>query len=571
VFRRLAVQAALSVGAVWFLGRWFSFPWWAAVIAATAFVTYVNCVNFMDGINGISGLHGLLIGAAYAVVGSLADMPWLTFTGMLVAAAFAAFLPWNLIPPGGFLGDVGSYALGGALAVTALGAVFAGAPWLALAAPVSIYLADVMVTLVWRSARREPLFAAHRMYAYQRLAQRFGSHIGATATVGLFTLAASAMGLLTATGRVSAGVGAALVAGLMALYVALPRAVGCRMPPATPVPLTAAGALDPLPPRAEFRPVVWAVVGAGGFVGRAVRSLLEQHGHQVVAVPAPRLELTPRAHDGAAVSRLAATLEARQSLAEAFAGADVVVNAAGLAAPDSAANPELYGANSLLPAVVAWAAADAAVTRVVHISTVAVQGPRRTIDATMNLRPFSPYSRSKALGELSLLAGFTAARPGCGRPDVVIVRATRVQGEGRAETERLARLARSPLLAAVARPGTQPTAVSSVSGLAGFIYAAGATREPIPPVLLQPWEGLSVSDVLFLAGGRRPRLLPAGICRAVVGVGKLAGRVAAELAGPVRRVELAWFGQGQDPAATVLEPPASSTGIVEVLRRSRAC
>ncbi|PIJ55395.1 UDP-phosphate alpha-N-acetyl-D-fucosaminephosphotransferase, partial [Leucobacter sp. OLES1] len=91
--------------------------WWSAILLllyAMLFVSgYINVANFVDGLNGISGLHGVIAGLAFAAAGWMTGLGWLVLAGLVLAAGFAGFLPWNLTKPGAFLGDVGSYLLGG--------------------------------------------------------------------------------------------------------------------------------------------------------------------------------------------------------------------------------------------------------------------------------------------------------------------------------------------------------------------------------------------------------------------------------------------------------------------------
>lgn len=282
-------------------------------------------------------------------------------------------------------------------------------------------------------------------------------------------------------------------------------------------------------------------MGSSGFIGTAVVEHLTKNGVDVHRVKAPRIELDPSLSSGAHVAQTARNIPTAHSLRREFANVDVVINAAGLAAPDAPASPTLFGANALLPAVVAVAASQAGVSRLLHLSSAAVQGDRPVLDASMHLSPFSPYSRAKALGELGLLQ--VASAPSFAS-DLCIVRATSVQGHGRPTTRRLQWLAGSPL-ASVASPGTQPSVVSSVAGLAQFLYELGTTTDEVPHIVVQPWEGLSVLDVLEVAGGRKPFILPRALCRAVVTGGKLAGLIVPRLAGAARRIEVLWFGQKQ--------------------------
>ncbi|KAD3436353.1 NAD-dependent epimerase/dehydratase family protein [Arthrobacter yangruifuii] len=316
------------------------------------------------------------------------------------------------------------------------------------------------------------------------------------------------------------------------------------------------------PEQAPGSSPVWAVLGASGFIGSAICSALAERGVTVRQVSAPRL--SAEGTDAAALIAAAAALDGeRRRLADAFDGADVVVNAAGLATPGATDSPKLRGANALLPALAADAADAAGVRRLVHLSSAAVQGHRPFLDETGHVEPFSAYSRSKALGEQVL-----SARDG-GSCSVATVRATSVQGPGRATTAKLARLAASPL-ASVAGSGSAPSPVSSVHSLVDFVVRVGFHQGPVPAVVLQPWERASVSAVLEAAGGRRPARLPAWFCRTVLRGGYALSSLAGErLHGSLRRVEMMWFGQRQEPGWAESTGNVPEPRVREVLEASR--
>lgn len=300
-------------------------------------------------------------------------------------------------------------------------------------------------------------------------------------------------------------------------------------------------------------PASWAVLGSTGFVGTGVVEALTQTGIKAVRrVRAPRLVLDPQA--GAADVLKAASedvgiQESVEGLVRELDGADIVVNAAGLANPNDHANPGLFGANALLPVVVAEACARAGVQRMLHLSSAAVQGRRPQLDETEQVEPFSAYSASKALGEQALATWERQRANGAAgqerTPGVVILRATSVQGSGRGTSAGLSRIA-SSRLSSVAAPGTQPSVVSSLAGLSEFVLAVGTHPGDLPPILLQPWEGGTVRDVLVLSGdGRDPAVLPAPLARAGVGALYVMGRVLPRARGLARRLEVMWFGQRQ--------------------------
>ena len=308
---------------------------------------------------------------------------------------------------------------------------------------------------------------------------------------------------------------------------------------------------------------VWVVLGSTGFIGRAVCAGLHAAGITVRTVPAPRLQSS--ALDPAGLLAEAAALPAvRAELAAAFTGADVVVNAAGLATPGDTDSPALRGANSLLPVVVADAAAAAGIKRFVHLSSAAVQGHRPFLDETSYVKPFSAYSRSKALGERALAERTPDGRSGgC---STVTIRATSVQGPQRPTTAKLARLASSPL-SSVAGAGTAPSPVSSVDSLVQFILAVGRHAGNVPAVVLQPWERCTVAGVLEAAGGRKPLHLPAWLCRSALWSGYRLSALAGErLHGPLRRLEMMWFGQRQVPGWAEATGNVPEPRVAEVLR-----
>ena len=223
----LLIAVGVAAGLVWYAGA----SWWIAIYAVLFVSGYINVANFMDGLNGISGFHGVIAGLAFAAAGWLAlpTQPWLMVAGLVLAAGFAGFLPWNLTRPGAFLGDVGSYLLGGATAATSLFALMSGVPILATIGPMIIYFGDVGVTLVRRARQGKKWDEPHKEHVYQQLNQMGFSHVAASGITALFTLAASALGLASFfVAPIWWLLLLALGLGVLALYLALPRLLAPR-------------------------------------------------------------------------------------------------------------------------------------------------------------------------------------------------------------------------------------------------------------------------------------------------------------------------------------------------------
>lgn len=272
-----------------------------------------------------------------------------------------------------------------------------------------------------------------------------------------------------------------------------------------------------------------AVVGGSGFVGRRIVRHLSNIA-DVVEVVAPRL--TSEATSVCAIHQEAAGLDF------ALPSADVVVNAAGLATPGGSARSALTGANALLPVTLAQSA-DRHGARLVHLSTAAVQGRAHVLDCEATYAPETPYARSKALGEMALMA--------MGLQRLTIHRATSVHGAGRATTVALARAARHPAVM-VAAPGDDPSPQVHVESVARAI-AAIVMSESAPMVTLQPSEGITTSGIIRILGGREPRLVPRVAARIAVERAYDLSRLGshARLRAQARRLEMLLFGQGQAP------------------------
>lgn len=340
----------------------------------------------------------------------------------------------------------------------------------------------------------------------------------------------------------------------------------------------------------------WIVIGASGFVGSSIVARLATAGVTLDAVEAPRL-LTRTSDPDDLINEARSLDGIIDSLADSFAGYDVVINASGLAAPDQEDLAPLLGANALLPVVIAIAAQRTGVHRVIHLSSAAVLGSARVLSPTEETDPFSAYSFSKALGEEALLkirsfVEETAAQgraPGSEKSEfpaapsyapatvatdhaveICIIRATSVQGRGRRTTQAFAKIASSPL-ASVAGSSSRPTPVSSNYALAEFVHMVAGYQGQLPPIVIQPWEGATTESVLIDAGRRRPLHLPESLCQIAISAGyRLSELLGDRLSGPVRRVEVMWFGQEIDDSWARSHGLVPQSRVQEVLRTAHS-
>lgn len=192
------------------------------IVAWVAGVFYVNAANFMDGVNGISGMHGVVVGSYFTILGLVSNEPGLMLSAIAIGAAFLGFLPWNARRARMFMGDVGSYALGGAVWAVAASAIVIGVPWLTAAAPLLVYSADVTITLIRRALRGAPLTEAHHDHGYQRVFEITHSHGTAAAAATAGTIACAVIGIWSWFAPDMLVWALASITAILALYVATP-------------------------------------------------------------------------------------------------------------------------------------------------------------------------------------------------------------------------------------------------------------------------------------------------------------------------------------------------------------
>jgi UDP-N-acetylmuramyl pentapeptide phosphotransferase/UDP-N-acetylglucosamine-1-phosphate transferase len=206
----LVMVLLVALGAVWITG-------------------FVNAFNFMDGVNGISGAHALIAGIVYACLGWWRHNGFLVPAGAVVAVSALAFLPWNAGQARVFLGDVGSYALGAALAFLAAYAVLRGIPPEAALGPLALYVADTAWTLQRRIRVGERWLEPHRTHVYQRWCDVGWSHQRVTMTAAAATILLSLLGAASLTGVPALRAVADLAAaGVVIAYLRSPAVLACR-------------------------------------------------------------------------------------------------------------------------------------------------------------------------------------------------------------------------------------------------------------------------------------------------------------------------------------------------------
>src|SRR3954447_5294768 len=148
---------------------------WGPPVTILWLLVCTNAFNLVDGLDGLAAGVGLLSTLAICAAGFLQDNAALTYATLPLAGCLLGFLCFNFNPATVFLGDGGSLFIGFMLgcfgviwtqkSVTLIGMT---APLMALSIP----LIDVLLCIVRRWLRNQPIFGADRGHIHHRLLDR---------------------------------------------------------------------------------------------------------------------------------------------------------------------------------------------------------------------------------------------------------------------------------------------------------------------------------------------------------------------------------------------------------------
>jgi len=189
-------------------------------------MSFVNAFNFMDGVNGMSVAQSTVAGLAWAVLGWASGENFLIVAGLVQAGATLGFAPYNVPVARVFLGDVGSYFLGGWMGSLVVLGLRAGIAPEAVIAPLGLYLLDTGTTLIWRIRTGERWRTPHRHHVYQRLTDSGWSHLRTVLfAAGIIALCALLGGLAVGGSLTSRLIGGAGLILAIAAYLDWPDQV----------------------------------------------------------------------------------------------------------------------------------------------------------------------------------------------------------------------------------------------------------------------------------------------------------------------------------------------------------
>lgn len=158
-------------------------------VLAAAWVWLINLYNFMDGIDGLAAVQALILFGGMAFnfwYFGYVSWAWIC---LFILSAVLGFTILNWPPAKIFMGDGGSgflgFIIGFMMLLSAAQTKVSMWSWIIL---LTLFIADATTTLVVRFFTGQNVFTAHRLHAYQKLAQRAGRHAPVTLGYGAIIL-----------------------------------------------------------------------------------------------------------------------------------------------------------------------------------------------------------------------------------------------------------------------------------------------------------------------------------------------------------------------------------------------
>lgn len=179
--QKLAGQVAASAWA-WFAGVRIAAvagvetaPWLSFLLTVAWLILCSNAFNLIDGVDGLAAGVGLAATVTILIAGMFHGDISLGLATAPLAACLLGFLRYNFNPASIFLGDSGSLVIGFLLGCYGVIWSQKSATMLGVAAPVmalALPLLEVLISILRRFLRNEPIFSADRGHIHHQLLDR---------------------------------------------------------------------------------------------------------------------------------------------------------------------------------------------------------------------------------------------------------------------------------------------------------------------------------------------------------------------------------------------------------------
>lgn len=215
----------LSVLLLFWEVQLFEYPLWVIPVALILVIGTINAYNFMDGINGITSMNSFAILLLLWLAnrkGGFIDNELLYFTA--VANGVFAFFNFRQRAKC-FAGDVGSVGMSFILIFATLNLIIVTGNLIYILF-FAVYGVDTVLTIIYRLAKRENIFKAHRSHLYQYLANEGkGNRLVISLSYGLVQVGVGVLILYAASHPydIQARVGFCILLLLALAYIGIKR------------------------------------------------------------------------------------------------------------------------------------------------------------------------------------------------------------------------------------------------------------------------------------------------------------------------------------------------------------
>ena len=180
-WHKLLGQLAAAGLACWggvrimYIAHTFTDSWWTVPLTIVWLLACMNAFNLVDGLDGLAAGVGLFATLTVFIAAIMQHSAVLAVATLPLAGALLGFLCYNFNPATIFLGDSGALLIGYLLGCYAVIWGNKSATLLGMTAPLmalSIPLLDVVLAIVRRFLRRQPIFSADRGHIHHQLLDR---------------------------------------------------------------------------------------------------------------------------------------------------------------------------------------------------------------------------------------------------------------------------------------------------------------------------------------------------------------------------------------------------------------
>lgn len=149
--------------------------WCGVPLTVLWLVGCINALNLIDGMDGLASIVGLSTTAMMGVIAASEGHPHVAAIAIVLTAALAGFLPYNLPPASIFLGDSGSMVIGLSVGVLGIQGALKTSATLAITAPavaMTLPMFDILAAVVRRRLTGRRFDAPDRLHIHHRLLDR---------------------------------------------------------------------------------------------------------------------------------------------------------------------------------------------------------------------------------------------------------------------------------------------------------------------------------------------------------------------------------------------------------------